>query len=291
MDSRSHRRAARLLGASFLAMAACCLATSLSAAESQTVTFDGATFVNKGLVAVGRVPSDAKDKLGDTLGGIGSGMVADLSSWKRDGDGYSGVLYMLPDRGWNTEGTVDFAGRLQKFSITLKPYDGAAPVPAGAGQQSQLSLTYDDSIVVHEANGTPSTGLDPTDVRKAANGFPDLPVANGRITLDDEGVVRMADGTFWISDEYGPYVYHLAADGTVMSVIQPPKAFIPMRGSQENFSSNNPPAGAPGPKQKDPETGRQNNQGFEGLALGPDQKHLYVLLQSATVQDGGKGGS
>jgi hypothetical protein len=38
-------------------------------------------------------------------------------------------------------------------------------------------------------------------VRKAANGLPDLPVANGRITLDNEGVVHMADGSFWVSDE------------------------------------------------------------------------------------------
>ena len=43
-------------------------------AQAQSITFDGDTFVNKGLVAVARLPSDAKDKQGDTLGGIGSGM-------------------------------------------------------------------------------------------------------------------------------------------------------------------------------------------------------------------------
>jgi hypothetical protein len=58
------------------------------AAEAQSVTFAGAAFVNQGLVGVGRVPADAKDKLGDTLGGIGSGMVADIASWKRQGDTY-----------------------------------------------------------------------------------------------------------------------------------------------------------------------------------------------------------
>src|ERR1019366_6028423 len=37
----------------------------------------------------------------------------------------------------------------------------------------------------------------------------------------------------------------------------------------------------------DPDTGRQNNQGFEGMSLTPDGSHLVVILQSATRQDGG----
>ena len=36
-----------------------------------------------------------------------------------------------------------------------------------------------------------------------------------------------------------------------------------------------------------PETGRQNNQGFEGMTLMPDGRTLAVILQSATRQDGG----
>ena len=117
--------------------AALWLTAGTSAVHAQSVTFDGEDFVNKGLVAVARLPSDAKDKLGDTLGGIGSGMTPDLASWKRDGDVYRGIFYMLPDRGWNTEGTVDFQGRLQVFDVELKP-DYAA---AGLKQQSGLGLT------------------------------------------------------------------------------------------------------------------------------------------------------
>jgi hypothetical protein len=77
----------------------------------------------------------------------------------------------------------------------------------------------------------------------------------------------------------------------LLAAIRPPAAFIPMRKGEENFASNNPPAGTAGVKPANPDSGRQNNQGFEGLAVGPDGKHLYALLQSATVQDGGAGGS
>ena len=281
---------ARLLFPSLFALSLS-LVVAAVASETQSVSFEGVNFSNQGLVAVGRVPSDAKDKLGDTLGGIGSGMVADLGSWKRNGDSYSGTFYMLPDRGWNTEGTLDYPGRLQKFSIALTPYYGSDPLAAGAAQQAQLKLTYDDAILLHEANGTPTTGLDATEVRKAAGGFPDLPSAGGKVSVDNEGVVRAADGSFWISDEYGPYIYHYAADGTLLAAIQPPPALIPMRGGVENFASNNPPKGGAEPKPKNPESGRQNNQGFEGLAMSSDGKQLYALLQSATIQDGGDGGS
>ncbi|KAK3897554.1 esterase-like activity of phytase-domain-containing protein, partial [Staphylotrichum tortipilum] len=41
----------------------------------------------------------------------------------------------------------------------------------------------------------------------------------------------------------------------------------------------------------DPDHGRQNNQGFEGLSISPDGKTLWVLLQSAARQDGGASSS
>jgi hypothetical protein len=287
MKIETTKRASWLLGAGLLALAAAALgAPAAIAAEAQSVTVDGAVFVNRGLVGVGRVPADAKDKLGDTLGGLGSGMAADLSQWQRKGDTYSGVFYMLPDRGWNTEGTLDYQGRLQKFAITFTPDSGNA-----TASQNQLRLDYQDAILLHEADGKSTTGLDATEVRQAAGGFPDLPSAGGKISVDNEGVVLAPDGSFWISDEYGPNIYHYAADGTLLGAIQPPPALVPMRGGVENFASNNPPKGGAEPKPKNPERGRQNNQGLEGLALSRDGKTLYALLQSATIQDGGEGGS
>jgi hypothetical protein len=63
---------------------------------------------------------------------------------------------------------------------------------------------------------------------------------------------------------------------------------VPKRQGGDSFSSNNPGKGQPVPEPLDPASGRQNNQGFEGLSLSPDGKKLFTLLQSATRQDGGK---
>jgi hypothetical protein len=235
--------------------------------------------VNKGLIAAGRLPADLRDKFGETFGS-GSGLTADPKSWTRGADGYSGTLYMLPDRGYNVSGTSDYRARLNTVTMTLKP---------SASQQS-LELNLADTILLTDAAGKPLTGLDPLvdGVRPAGGGFPPLPQAStGAVSIDAEAIVRFDDGSFFVSDEYGPYIYRFSADGKLISAIRPPEAFIPKRNSKDSFSSNNPGAEAPPPKPANPESGRQNNQGFEGMALTPDGKHLVALLQSATRQDGG----
>jgi hypothetical protein len=258
-----------------------------SVASAQSVSFEGNTFINKGLVGVARVPSNAMDEFGETLGGFGSGMAMDLKSWHRNRDGsFAGTLYMLPDRGWNTEGTTDFRGRLHCFQVTLDPlYSGSTT------SQNQLQLNYKGSTLFHRWGGVVTTGLDPDAVQPANLAFPDLPIAssNSHISVDDEAVVDVGDGTFWVSDEYGPYVYHYDRQGTLLQVIRPPDAFIPMRRDAsgkvtEDFSANSPPIGVTYNK-GNPLSGRQNNQGFEGLAMSPDRKTLFILLQSALIQD------
>jgi hypothetical protein len=103
--------------------------------------------------------------------------------------------------------------------------------------------------------------------------------------------VHVGDGTVWVSEEYGPYIYHYTLNGTLLHVIRPPNAFIPMRRDAsgnivENFSADSPPIGVTyNPDPGNPVSGRQNNQGFEGLAMSPDRKTLFVLLQSALIQD------
>ncbi len=43
------------------------------------------------------------------------------------------------------------------------------------------------------------------------------------------------DGGFWISDEYGPFVYHFNKQGNMTVAIKPPKAVIPYRNGDPRF--------------------------------------------------------
>jgi hypothetical protein len=241
---------------------------------------------NRGLVASGVLRADARDKFGETTISA-SGLAMDRKAWRRTADHYRGVIHLLPDRGYNISGTIDFQPRIHRLSITLN--SALAPKP-GQMRRNRVVAKLVDTIKLKDAVGVPLTGLDPleNEMRPAANGFPNLPQAsNGRISLDPEALVLLPNGEFFIGDEYGPYIYRFSAKGRMLAAIRPPAAFIPLRNGKESFSSNNPGAGADAPRPADPEFGRQNNQGLEGLTLTPDGKTLVAILQSATRQDGG----
>lgn len=160
-----------------------------------------------------------------------------------------------------------------------------------------------NTILLTDPTGIPTTSLD-ANGHKTIPGFPDLPSAmytgdgfggpgrgGNRVTIDAESIVVNNDGTFWLSDEYGPYVYRFRPDGRMIQVIRPPPAFIPMRNGSESFSSDNPPIFADEKDDVTPadvESGRVNNHGLEGMGVSPDGKNLYVMLQEALHQDGGE---
>ena len=225
------------------------------------------------LVGVARVPSDARDSLGETLGGFGSGMALVPGSWRAGAGRFEGALAFLPDRGWNTQGTTDYRARLQYFDLILTPQTGAPGIETG------LALAYKNTLLLRDPEGTATTGLDPSTVRSAAKGLPDLPqAANGHISLDDESVALPGDGTIWVGEEYGPYIYHFDAKGVMIGAIRPPDAIIPLRKGGENFSAGETAKG-------EPQSGRQNNQGFEGMSVAPGGKYLFAMTQSALMQD------
>ena len=252
-----------------------------------SVTINNQAFVNQGLVGVGRMPADLKDKFGETFGSF-SAFTFQPGSWQRNANGsYSGTLFAQPDRGYNVAGTTNYVPRFNKITVAF------TPAPAGSTAQNQVALTLADTIKFTESDGTPMTSLDPTPAGTGTRtGLPAMPQAfNGRLSLDAEGIVVNSDGSLWVSDEYGPYIFRFTADGRLVSAIRPPEAIVPKRGGADSFASNNPGPGQATPVPADPTTGRQNNQGLEGLSVSPDGRTLFALLQSAARQDGGTGGT
>src|SRR5882757_5023981 len=93
-----------------------------------SVTLDGVTFTNSGLVGAGRLSASTRDFLGDSLGSF-SGLAIDPRTWRMTPNGFSASLIALPDRGYNDPAVnppfSDYAGRLLKFKMTFAPYTGA----------------------------------------------------------------------------------------------------------------------------------------------------------------------
>jgi hypothetical protein len=108
------------------------------------------------------------------------------------------------------------------------------------------------------ALGEPSFGTD---------GKPLPPDPSG---LDPEGFVRLADGSFWIAEEYGPSIAEIAVDGAIKRRLVPANAAADFKDADYEIVPILPPI----MRQRLP------GRGFEGLAISPDERFLYVAMQS-----------
>jgi hypothetical protein len=244
--------------------------------DSSSVTFGGLTYVNKGLVGVGNFSASALDSRADTLGSFSSFKI-DTNTWRKNVDGsYSGTLYTLPDRGYNVAGLIDYAARIQKFDLSFTPDYTTNNVT-----QTQLSLAFKGTTTITDFNGNTTTAVNPTGT--TLSGFTNVPTANGKFTVDGEGLAIRADGSFYVSDEYGASIYHVSKTGQMQGVITPVQALIPQFLGTSGFTGFTTEAAAITTANQT--GGRRDNQGMEAVDITPDGKFLVSMLQSATRQD------
>jgi hypothetical protein len=248
-----------------------------------TVELGGQRFVNYGLVGAGRLSAQTVDFMGDTLGSFSS-LAIDRKSWRRVGDHYEATLWTLPDRGRNDPEAglfYDYAARLHRFRISFTPYAGK-PLPMDIRSQSQVRIVPDGGLELHDFRSQPFTGADPGQGSLTEQGIrlpsPTKSIGAGKVSLDSESLQFTRDGGFYIGDEYSANVYYFDAKGRLRGVIVAPAAIVPRRGGKVDFDSLSAP-----------DTGRRNNQGVEGISLSPDGKRLFVVLQSALIQDTASG--
>lgn len=187
-----------------------------------------------------------------TIGGVnvtGDGFGSSLAPVPGSSDEY----YGLTDRGPNVDGP---SGTKVEPMPAFNPAIGKFKLTNG---QAQLEQT----IPLQAADGTPysgrvnsqaSTGETITDL----NGNVLPPDPNG---YDSEGLVALADGTFWVSDEYGPFITHFDATGKQIGRLSPFDASLPV---ELKF--------------------RLANRGMEGLTITPDGSTLVGMMQSALMQ-------
>jgi hypothetical protein len=203
-----------------------------------SVNCNGGVYTYNELAGYGFVPSNARDKFGDTIS-IGSSIA--FSKWDKHGERYVGTMYGLPDRGWNTLGSINYVPRVHIYTVTFFPNETASkehPSPPN------VRMVYKDTILLKGPDGTNCTGLDPDQSGGLTYpGFPVLPTATypgdgfggagpgGKaISIDSEGIFLGDNAdTFWISDEYGPYVYKFDKKGIMQAAIAPPNAMLPLR--------------------------------------------------------------
>lgn len=190
------------------------------------------------------------------LGGFFSDMVYDNTTNK---------LYALPDRGPGG-GLVSYETRIQTFALSVNPTTGAI---------SNLNLEATTRLT---QSGQAFNGLNPSLLSGASS-----PASTLGRSLDPEGLVRAPNGNFFVADEYGPRVAEFKADGTWIRDLVTPANLQPRNSSgQLEYVLGRQTSALP----NGVATGRQDNRGFEGLAITPDGKRLVGIMQDPLVNEG-----
>ena len=209
------------------------------------------------------------DDHGIDLGGIGSDL------WHSKGSDGPGIYWMITDRGPNGEDPRTFpVPEFTPFILKVRTVNGAIEI----------------------LQAIPITGLAPT--QNGVTGLPNLdedeeppalneeffacngttPLTPNSHGLDTEGLVRTRDGYFWIIEEYSPSILKVDPQGKVVKRFFPTNLLDyldPVTGYNTDDSNLSVPE-IYGLK-------RKLNRGFEGLAISPDDKTLYIALQSPLV--------
>jgi hypothetical protein len=215
------------------------------------------------LIATGHVPGNVLDKSALTglicqagnpancvpqavFGGFGSALAY---------SGHDNVFVTAPDRG-PFDGLTDvaFLDRVHFLHITADP------------KTRQVSTLLLDTRFLKNELGQTFVG---------AAGAVDADDELATLRLDPEGIRVGANGNFYISDEYGPYVFEFDRQGNLVRRIELPAKFKIAH-----------PSANPDDELKNNTSGRQANRGMEGLAISPDGTTLFGIMQNALLQDG-----
>jgi hypothetical protein len=169
--------------------------------------------------------------------------------------GFSGILpagngrwWAMPDNGYGRkENSADWLLRIYRIRPSFKTAAG------GSGGAS-----VDGFIELADPDGR----------------FPFPLVREDRLLtgadVDPESILQLADGTFWIGDEFGPWMLHFSRAGKLLD----PPVSLPGVKSPQN------PELAPG---EAPTLGR--SKGFEAAALASDRRRAYVFLEGPLLAD------
>lgn len=169
--------------------------------------------------------------------------------------GSDSIFYGLTDRGPNVDGPN---------STKVEPIPSFDPAIGvfmfGSDGQAVLLKT----IPLTAKDGSPLNGLENT-VADAGETITDLngvTLPKSPNGLDSEGLVAASDGTFWVSDEYAPFIVHFDKNGREISRLSPYDGTLP---AELKF--------------------REPNKGMEGLTVTPDGKTLVGIMQAALTID------
>jgi hypothetical protein len=190
------------------------------------------------------------------------------------------VIWTVGDRGPNIACSemkgiagVDFAPCKGVRNGRVYPTPSYAPSIYRVMLMDEGSFRVTDVITLKDRDGRPLSGLlNPLTTAATENamdgrGRPLPADLNG---IDAEAIVRLADGSFWVGEENAPSLAHFAPDGRMIARHVPMGTESEFAGARYEVRGTLPVILAR----------RAINRGIESLAISPDERFLYFVMQN-----------
>ena len=166
-------------------------------------------------------------------------------------DNGDGTFWAMPDNGFGAKGNSgDFLLRLYLIAPEWEGADGGA----GTVNPGEFISLRDPGHLI------PFPIVNETTSERLLTGD----------DFDIESVVRLEDGTFWIGEEFGPFLLHVDAAGVLLAAPVP----FPDGKSPAN------PTLQPGEQPR-----VRSSRGFEAMALSADGRALLPIVEGSFVDD------
>ncbi|MFL4908403.1 esterase-like activity of phytase family protein [Streptomyces sp. MMS24-I2-30] len=186
--------------------------------------------------------------------------LATIGGVKVTGGAFGSSLYPVPGKKNEYYGITDRGPNVDtpdgKKALPLPDFDPTIARIRMTGSKAEVQQT----IPLRGADGTLYNGHVSTQA-STGESLVDLDgkaLAPSPYGYDPEGLVALPDGTFWVSDEYGPYITHFSATGKQIGRLSPFDGSLPAELAD-----------------------RVPNKGMEGLTVTPDGSTLVGMMQSA----------
>lgn len=174
--------------------------------------------------------------------------------------GFFSDLYYDPNRNnwWGLSdrgpggGTIPYDTRVNRFTLDVNPTTGAIS-----------GFNVVETVLFRNGAST-------------FNGLAPSPSNSLGFSFDPEGFVVLGQsGNFLVSDEYAPRLIEFAPNGQFLRQYEVPANVVPKVGVNTDYNATSSTLTA----------GRENNRGLEGLAISPDGKYAYAMLQNGLITD------
>jgi hypothetical protein len=189
-----------------------------------------------------------------------------------------GSFFALPDNGFGAQGnSADFVIGFYEVTPTFKSAGDGTTTPGPVAVHSftpfsdPLGLLNSSDITdgpVYDRDFYYSTGMQiPVDPS----------IQMGKLLtgadFDVESIARMNDGSFWIGDEFGPYLLHFNTQGQLLSL---PVRHPVLRAPQNPQNATAGPFNLP------------SSRGFESMTRNADGSKLYLTTEASILSEADK---